>query len=273
MDLAHYYFTINPFGLTGAEATKYVRDVHEHLRWVHRTKSGRMLLNVIRRPEFPIEIRPYPDAKCNAFGGKHRPNSSSPWTGLIKYTPFTFSHGGSCANTMPTTENRGRLWDEILFHELVHVFRSATGKWDTTPALSFNMRQYDDNEEFIAVLCTNIYVSDRTNKIKSGLRAGHQGFKPMSADDAARFGLFASSAKAFSLVKAFCEQNPIFTKALSEKLGDVVYNPIADYYRYPEVCEAFSYLGGVKDMTARIKALTDIGIPQPLAVKIVTMFP
>ena len=58
------------------------------------------------------------------------------------------------------------------------------------------MQQYDDNEEFIAVLCTNIYVSDRTNKIKTALRAGHKGFGAMAAEDAVRFGLFMSSEAA-----------------------------------------------------------------------------
>ena len=271
MDLAHYYFTINPVGLAGTAAAKYKRDVHEHLRWIHRTASGRMLLNSIRRPEFPVEIRPYDNATCNAWGGKHRDTAADPWSGRVKYTPFAFSSEGSCANTSPAGENRGRLWDEILFHELIRVFRMATNKWSKALTPSFNMRHYDDNEECIAVLCTNIYVSDRTNKIKSGLRAGHQGFKAMDAADAARFGLFASSANAFAMVKAFCEQNPIFTKALSEKLGDVIYNPIADYYRYPKICEALSFVGRVKDMTAKVKALTDLGIPQAVAVKLAAL--
>lgn len=142
---------------------------------------------------------------------------------------------------MPAGEDRGRLWDEILFHELIHVFRNATGKWNNAPQLTFAMRQYDDNEEFIAVLCSNIYVADRSNRIKSGLRAGHQGFAAMSPTDAMRFGLFSSSKAAYGLVKQFCADNPIFTKALSDKPVDVTYNPIADYYRFPKICEAFSH--------------------------------
>lgn len=264
MDLRFHHFTINPVGLTGSAATKYVRDVHEHLRWIHRTTSGRILLNCIRRPTFPVEIRPHHNNACNAMGGSELKPGAARLTGMVTYTPFSFSSRGSCA-ALPAGENRGRLWDEILFHELVHVFRTATGKWDRSPKLSYGMLHYTDNEEFIAVMLTNIYISDRTNKIKSGLRAGHRGYSAMSPADAARFGLFASSKAAFGLVKKFCEDHPILSKALSDKLADAEYNPIADYYRYPKVCEAMSVMGGIRDYTKVKTELVRVGMPANVA--------
>ena len=114
-------------------------------------------------------------------------------------------------------------------------------------AVACRANPYDSNEEFIAVLCTNMYVSDRSNKIKAGLRAGHRGFAAMTAADAGRFGLFASSSEAFTLVRQFCADNPIFTNALSDKLPDVPYNPIADFFRLPMLCQAFSILGPHND--------------------------
>jgi hypothetical protein len=262
MDLAYYNFTINPVGLTGAAATKYVGDVHEHLRWIYRTTSGRILLNVIRRPTFPVEIRPYTGTDCNAVGGGERKTPASALTGFVMYSPSTFSSHGVCS-ALPATEKSGRIWDEILFHELVHVFRNATGKWDKAPTLTYAMRHYDDNEEFIAVLCTNIYVSDRTNKIKSGLRAGHRGYGAMAPEDAKRFALFMSSKNAFAMVKKFCDDNPIFTKALADRLADVEYNPIADYYRYPKLCEFLSIFGAMKDRMKLSKDLTSLGMSKP----------
>jgi hypothetical protein len=268
MDLNFYNFTINPVGLSGAARTQYVRQVHEHLRWVHRTTSGRILLNCIRRPSFPVEIRPLPYTACDALGGGE-PRAGT-WSGVVMYTPFDFSHAGACS-ALPADQNRGRIWDEMLFHELVHVFRQATGKWNKGPALTFAMRQYTDNEEFIAVMCSNIYVSDRTNRIKSGLRAGHKGFRAMFPADAMRFGLFASSKGAFGLVKQFCADHPIFSKALSDELADVEYNPIADFYRFPKLCEAFSHLGAIKDRAQMTAALTAGGIPLATAEKIVAL--
>src|SRR5262249_25837976 len=69
MTPAFYNFSVTPVGLTGAAAPQYVSDVPEHLRWIYRTTSGRILLNVIRRPSFPVEIRPYTGTDCNAVGG------------------------------------------------------------------------------------------------------------------------------------------------------------------------------------------------------------
>lgn len=272
MNLNHYNIHINPVGLTGAAASRYRAQVAEHLLWIYRTTSGRILLNSIRRPTYPIEIRPHPIHECNAVGGGEVKPAAVNWTGFVTYSPFEFSQHGACS-ALPAGQDRGRLWDEILFHELIHVFRNATGKWNPTPQLTFAMRQYDDNEEFIAVLCTNIYVADRSNRIKSGLRAGHQGFGAMSAADAMRFGLFSSSRAAYGLVKQFCADNPIFTKALSDKLADVTYNPIADYYRFPKICEAFSHFGAFKDRAELIRSLTAVGIPAAVAGQLAALLP
>lgn len=260
MDLRHYFFTINPAGLTGAPARHYVSQVHEHLRWIHRTTSGRILLNCIRRPNFPVEIRPHAVDECNATGGSEPNPSGAGSRGFATYTPGHFGHGGVCSRTEGANTS-GRLFDEILFHELVHVFRTATGKWNQTPALGFAMRQYDDNEEFIATLCTNIYVSDRSNKIKSSLRDGHRGFGAMSALEAGRFAFFATSSTALTLVSKFCGDNPIFTKAISDQLGDVEYNPIADFLRFPALCQIFAAFGKFNDRKQFSDALTKLGVP------------
>jgi Effector protein len=268
MNLNHYNFSINPVGLTGTLSARYVSQVHEHLRWIHRTTSGRILLNCIRSPKFPVEIRPYPTAECNATGGSEQKPGTLKITGMVEYSPHAFSHAGSC-RLEPAGEDRGRLGDEMLFHELVHVFRTATGKWNPKPErLTLSMLQYDDNEEFLAVLCTNIYVSDRTNRIKTGLRAGHVNFSAMSPEDAMRFGLFASSQAAFGLIKDFCNDNPIFTKILSDQLPDLVYHPIADFYRFPKICEAFSFFGATKDMAKFTALLNSLGISRSTAQRI-----
>jgi hypothetical protein len=260
MDLRTYFITINPVGLNGAARQRYVEQVHEHLRWIHRTKSGRILLNCIRRPNFPVEIRPHALVECNAVGGGEPAPAGGGNRGFVTYTPGHFGQHGICTTTDGANRS-GRLFDEILFHELVHVFRNATGRWNQAPRLGFAMRQYDDNEEFIAVLCTNIYVSDRTNKIKTGLRAGHRGYGAMSVTDAMRFSLFASSASALPLVKQFCADNPIFTKAIADQLADVEYNPLADFYKAPLICEAFALFGRSNDRRQFRQALSGIGLP------------
>ncbi|HEX2886726.1 M91 family zinc metallopeptidase [Vineibacter terrae] len=247
MDLRFYNLAISPLGLVGPAQAQYVRQVQEHLDWIHRAISGRLLLDCIRRAAVPVEIRPFRSrARSHATGGGElKPGAGAP-TGFVSFSPAAASKHGAL-RLLPENDRSGRLPDEILFHELVHVMRNVTGTWDPAPPLSAAMRHYGNNEEFIAVLCTNIYVSDGSNQIKSGLRAGHQGYAAMDPGDALRFGLFASSRNAFALVGKFCADNPLFTKALGEQLADIPYNPVAEYYAYREVCAALSTLGAIRD--------------------------
>ena len=69
-----------------------------------------------------------------------------------------------------------------------------------------------------------------------------------------------SSASALPMLRQFCADNPIFTKALSDKLADVEYNPIADFYRWPKLCEAFSLLGQFNDIRKFQDALRAQGV-------------
>jgi hypothetical protein len=57
--------------------------------------------------------------------------------------------------------------DEVLFHEIVHAVRALQG----VMTLSFKMgRDYDNDEEFAAVVVTNVYLSE---KKQTALRANH----------------------------------------------------------------------------------------------------
>ena len=122
----HYGINVNPIGLAGAFATKYTRQVNEHLTWMYRTETGRILLKCIRFHGVPVEIRPYTRGDCNAIGGGELVAGSL--RGFAEYSPDTFSLHGACP-VNKIHPNRGLLWDEILFHELVHVFRNVSRNW------------------------------------------------------------------------------------------------------------------------------------------------
>ncbi|TXL71952.1 hypothetical protein FHP25_27335 [Vineibacter terrae] len=272
MDLRFYNLAISPLGLVGPAQAQYVRQVQEHLGWIHRTISGRLLLDCIRRAAVAVEIRPFRSrARSHATGGGElKPGAGAP-TGFVSFSPAAASKQAAL-RLLPENDRNGRLPDEILFHELVHVMRNVTGTWDPAPPLSAAMRHYGNNEEFIAVLCTNIYIADGSNQLKSGLRAGHLGYAAMDPGDAMRFGLFASSRSAFALVGKFCADNPVFTKALGEQLADIAYNPVAEYYAHREVCAALSVLGAIRDglpemrqaaASARTAAREPCGSPVP----------
>src|SRR5262249_20441480 len=236
----HYNIAINAVGITDKAARKrYFDQVHEHLMWIYRTKMGKILLAAIKYHGLPVEIQPYTGTGCNASGGGRIVDGAL--EGFVAYSPNTFALHGPCSATKlkATKKNRGLLGDEILFHELVHVFRNVSRKWSQR-ALTGALFQYTDTEEFIAVMVTNIYISDRTNRIKTGLRGSHKGYGPLGAKFSKGVGFFARGSRIFELVKKFCEDNPGFTTRVATEVGDAEFNPLADYYLTPDQAEEAS---------------------------------
>ena len=82
----------------------------------------------------------------------------------------SYSRPRSCAWT-PKASPLSREADpaEVLFHELVHAFNAVTGtpydrKLYTNPfvpaALKKDLPQYDNEDDFFAILITNIFASE-----------------------------------------------------------------------------------------------------------------
>ncbi len=226
MDLTKYQITIDPSSLPKVrDRDVYRRQVSEHLRWIYLTKAGKILLDCIRYHGKQIEIRPYAGAGCNASGG---------WTtvagvrkGTVNYSPGTYSpHSGTCS-VHRNEGGRGLIFDEVLFHELFHSFRGVSGKWHQVP-LNGALFNYTDTEEFYAVLVTNIYIADKSNKIKSGLRASHQGHLPLGHPFTVPWGFFTRGTDVFGLIdKLYHDNYGLFIKLGNEV--DAEFNPILDY--------------------------------------------
>jgi hypothetical protein len=248
----NYRINVNPVGLSGSAAATYKRKVTEHLTWIYKTKVGKMLLGSIRFHGLPVEIRPYTGGDCNAVGGGETPVGGT-FRGVVMYSPDTFSLHGACSATQ-TVKNSGLLWDEILFHELVHVLRNVSGKWNKQP-LSGGLFRYDDTEEFFAVMVSNIYISDRSNKIKTSLRSDHQTFNPLNKDFAEPFGFFASGMQALSLVKQFISDNRGFSLMVAH-VG-APFNPIADYLASPDRAEQIAKTALPRDIAGLVVDLAE----------------
>jgi len=224
--LTQYNIAVSPVGLAGAAALTYTRKVTEHLTWIHRTTSGRILLASIKFHGKPVIIQPYTGGNCNAVGGGQM--VAGAMQGAVWYSPDTFSLHGACSATK-SAKNRGLYWDEILFHELVHVLRAVSGKFVKQPVFG-GLSKYDDSEEFVAVLLTNIYISDRSNKIKSGLRRDHQTFDPLEPTLAQPWGFFTGGSQTFGLIQRFVTDNPGISRRIANDVATAPFNPIADYF-------------------------------------------
>jgi hypothetical protein len=85
----------------------------------------------------------------------------------IVFSPGPFAKNGMCA-----VDGAGRDADEILFHELAHAMRYATGQRKSCFQTPFG---YTDYEEFVAVLLTNVYSSETSRP----LRKDHSGYEKL----------------------------------------------------------------------------------------------
>ncbi|MGP0021281.1 MAG: hypothetical protein ACLPHP_22115 [Candidatus Sulfotelmatobacter sp.] len=210
----------------------YLKSVRHNLLLILSTASGRILLNSIRydasRSGGLIKITPQ-DGPCNAeaapatFAG----NPAS----IVGFSPDDFADSGVCGKrSRERGLNGARLPNEVLFHELVHALRMVA-EVNTSQALAGGLYKYDDFEEFCAILATNIYISDRTNRVKSSLRRSHQSGRELEGDLAGSFTFFRSGGNTFYWVQRFCKENTGFTKGLAGEKAD--FNPIAAYYHDP----------------------------------------
>jgi hypothetical protein len=209
------------------EATDVGRILLESIAYQIRHNPGNVLNGI-------LEIRPYAEGDCN---GSTAPDTTTKRGRLIKpvvhFWPKAYAQGGACSKYLEDhkDETGGILPDETLFHEFVHAFRMASGAATVAPLVKGGLLNYEDEEEFIAVLVTNIYLTDPSNKTHSNLRRDHVSFKNLESDLAQSFTFFRSSVSTYRLVEKFCRENPAFTKNLAGVKAS--FNPIAAFYKDP----------------------------------------
>jgi hypothetical protein len=234
---------IEQTGLTGPEATNYESVVKMHLDWIEATDVGKALFHAIGRNILDaapanlatfrgttdmgtaprgVLIQPYTGGACNA----------AELRSLVNYSPYIFNGTGPCGHYVQSiVTNRGMLPSEVLFHELVHALRDAAGHGNRTAPLGGGLSGYGDTEEFIAVVVTNIFMTDPTNKYGTGIQVGlrrDHGFGKMTPNLADSLGFFSSSRNTFNRIDRFCKDDPWFTKKLAGTRA--AFNPIAAYY-------------------------------------------
>jgi Effector protein len=249
---------INPAAVDWVKTTyrsrkEYEAAVRRVLSNIGSVQGGRILLDSIRQEaakhNVPLVIMPFDAAqdRCNADVVSVDSRNGS--TGaIVEYSPDMWNRRTSaCARFLSdNTKNRAQLPDEVLFHELVHGLRTVAQIYKM-PKLSGGLYRYDNFEEFCAVLATNIYISDRTKRVKSGLRADHDTGNNLDPRLAGSVQFFQSAGNTFYWVSRFCTENPVFTKAMAEVKAD--FNPLWAYYHEPDKARKMSSmpLAGQRD--------------------------
>lgn len=192
------------------------------LQAISKVDTGSILLRAIRDTnKWTLIMPPAPnssaaqDAETRDYGG-----------GLS----LSWAHGRTFFPVI-TFDPRKMVWrfggkpDEVLFHELVHAFRTLTGARGTGAPLTWLMKQtYDENEEFLAVVLANIYISDATNKSGRGLRLNHHGHYPLDPAVASSVRFFKAAPQVLPLLREFVKRHPDLARQLSDVKA--AFNPI-----------------------------------------------
>jgi hypothetical protein len=202
----------------GGNEALFIAGVRIELSKILLSRAGRALADSLRFHQKTILLMPYEGNDGNAQEDGVTPGSQQ---SVVLFTPLT--RASCCSSGKAAT-----LLHEILFHELVHSLRRVTGH-PLKYRLNNKLQPYGYNEEFLAILVTNIFISDVTNLNKTSLRENWQGHATLDRELADSFRFFSLGTKAFNLIANFCDQNRGFTGMLAKVSAR--FNPIAAYYK------------------------------------------
>ncbi|MCC6536673.1 MAG: hypothetical protein IT162_03925 [Bryobacterales bacterium] len=227
-----YYIDIRGTHKDAAKAAAWEASIRALLQKIAKTGSGQAVLNSLRFHARWVVIWPRDVTmeKCllPTVDKLGKTKDGKGYAVEIYYSPGIWSPHGSCHKLhAPKGGGAGSKTDEILFHELVHAVRRSSGKRARVET-SGGLDKYNSNEELFALLSTNIYCTDPSNKSGSGLRRDHKSFESLEAELSGSFEFFRVSTTAYSLIEAFCNDNPGLTGALAKVKSS--FNPLAAYY-------------------------------------------
>ncbi len=195
----------------GTSPELWTRQVADMIRKLETVDCGLRFLRLIGNGPKWIVIEPLLKnmKNCNAHGGARMtmgPNVG----GVVKYDPEVFEIGGPChLSKFGDSKERppGSRGDEVFFHELVHAHRAVQGIRDPEK-LEKGMYRYTSIEEFLAVVMTNVYIADITNKPGRFLRGGHHGHAVLEPVLSGSVAFYRSSPQVLPIMKKIQAEEP-----------------------------------------------------------------
>jgi hypothetical protein len=167
----------------------YEEQINDNLAKIGGFDVGRAVFAEIRRSRKQGTFRPFiPKDKVNAdvraddwvaanergmpvYWDKGVIDGSGTGKGsdvTIDYSPDLFGVFNNAPRHVKTLSGPASRSDEVLLHELVHASRQMNGCFYDMPVSG----DYDDEEEYLAVVIANIYLSNKTQTV---FRKNHHG--------------------------------------------------------------------------------------------------
>jgi hypothetical protein len=238
-------------------AAKYEQDVIDLIEktFTQRGTSLRLLWEIKMRSPRSVCISPYTKADAanphlgphNAYAAPTNPKDAAPQGGApyvggsddpktarddrYDLASYQGTSKGSSSYVHFTAANHSAAYgpgmapDEVLLHELVHSLRDMEGHANPVPTTGTNL-DYENIEEFLAVLVTNVYASERDGPLAK-LRFSH-GNATLPASQQTSAG-FLAEANNLRLVRTLASQEAdLFSSLANVRMAP--FNPIAEYW-------------------------------------------
>jgi hypothetical protein len=116
--------------------------------------------------------------------------------------------------------------DEVLFHEMLHALREMQGEFDQVPTGPQD-KLYDNVEEFLAILMTNIYVSEKSPTL-AVLRKDHHGTQVLPAAESTSDGFLLNNLENLFWIRTLYPQEMGYFLAVASNVM-ATFNPLKEY--------------------------------------------
>jgi Effector protein len=230
------------------EVRQHIEAVKPRLDQIQQRLTGLALLAETGATDWTVLIQPYRRRGVNASSGQRTSHAEAGATARHApldrmANPFDENYDdrvgtGRGANaivnftpgmwTGSALRKPGNGPDEVLFHELVHASRQMRGVQDA----SYVDHDYDDSEEYLAVVLSNIYLSEKGQLVL----VGDHGTKPLQGVERDNFinnsqhNLLAPR----QLLQDFKDSQRDFYNALANLPTSIRWNPVRQHNEFSQ---------------------------------------
>jgi hypothetical protein len=157
----------------------------------------------------------------------------------IHFTPRIFRNPGGLKAPCDNGGHYGRLPEEVLFHEMVHAFRKMSGHDLGRPTEYEPLIDYDNDEEFLAIVMTNVFISAFGRN--TNLRADHHGATPLQPPQNTSKGFLSIQDNVDTLLRYYTQEFQLYQNMALIPDDAAQFNPFRELvfngaeYGHPEV--------------------------------------
>jgi hypothetical protein len=214
----------------------YELELERLVRQALATQTGRAVATKIRAHGNVLLIQDYPGMDRRELNDETT-DARTKGLVVIGFHPYNINIGTFMFNGNPVSKTwvrafsraPGHLPDEDLIHELVHAARILGGDLKTI-RLKNTMEGWETEEEFFAIVVTNIYSSEMNRDFRHFRKSHNLSWTPEMTDEEVEPWMFLFANDIYRLVEKFCNQHPTVAPMIA--IAQAEFNPIRDYYNF-----------------------------------------